>query len=234
MNVDFSPSIGNIDVDWCWETPNGGISFTTLDSSIRLITNEILDILKQREKQWMHSYFVRHWETDRNKFNMMNPWDVNSMLNEKGIDQAINEWKKFSSTNKKIDTICASWLDRAIDTGRYIKSWQKNHIFEIRDEWLNEMYAWQLSDHKHSDLEKEFWTTSAVELRKAYKSKINNGVESVEEFDLRVSNALLYQLISSYHDHILFVAHSWTSRVFRRIIEWSTLENLNFQLLIDY
>ena len=40
------------------------------------------------------TYFVRHGETDRNALKMMNPWDVDSELNEKWIQQAISAGQK--------------------------------------------------------------------------------------------------------------------------------------------
>lgn len=206
----FSQLEDDIHIPWVYE-------------SIYITTGRIRKLLQEREQNWVNTYFVRHGQTDRNKTWAMNPWDVDSELNKTWIQQAINAWKILAESNKPLDVVYSSDLQRAIKTWNYIweqvTQFHQKQIEYFEHPDLKEMLAWRLKNYSHAELIKEFETKSTAELRKAYKRKENNWVESLEEFELRVTRAFHDLLANNMQDNILFVWHSWTSRVLKRIIE---------------
>ncbi len=156
-------------------------------------------------------YFVRHGQTDRNAQNKMNPWDVDSLLNQNWIKQAMKAWKEAKNQWITFDLIISSPLKRALDTAQLIAKeiWYNKKI--ETDERLKEQYAWALKDYSHDDIKKEFKVENSKEMRKIFKSIIYNKKEDIIEFSDRVSK--FYNGIKNQNKNILIVAHSWVSRI---------------------
>lgn len=176
-------------------------------------------------------YFVRHGQTDRNiEPATMNPWDVDSQLNEKWIAQAKKAWKDFAITWEKIDLIITSPLSRAKDTAELIvkELWYEVEIIE--DDRLKEQLAWKLKDHTHNQMRKEFWVETSKELRYIYKLKKYNWVENIDEFEERVTKSFNEIKDKYTWKNILIVGHNWTFRVINKIINNITSEETHFDL----
>jgi broad specificity phosphatase PhoE len=209
-----------------------------ISSNIKLEQNiadnikDIQELLKSREQNNINTYFVRHGQTDRNLQKLMNPWDVDSELNITGINQWLEMWEICADKNITISTIISSGLSRTKNTWLLIwteiedKQWFP--IDYINHPKLKEMFAGRLKDYSHEDLEKEFWTSNNVELRKAYKNESNNGVEWTLIFELRVLEGIKETLEYQEWKNVLYVWHSWTARVFKRIIESISIDDAHY------
>ena len=162
----------------------------------------------------------------------MNPWDVDSELNITGINQWVEMWEICADKNITINTIISSGLSRTKNTWLLIWTEIENKqwfpINYINHAKLKEMFAGRLKDYSHEDLQNEFWTSNNVELRKAYKNESNNGVEWTQEFELRVLEWILETLWSQEWKNVLYVWHSWTARVFKRIIESISIDDAHY------
>ena len=163
-------------------------------------------------KKW-NIYFVRHGQTDRNIEKKMNPWDVNSLLNQTWIIQAINCWKEIKKQWISFDIIISSPLKRALKTAELIKKeiWFKSKI-KI-DKRLEEQYAWILKNYTHKQIKSEFNVKSNEEIRRIFKNKKYNEIEDIMEFSKRVTN--FYNEIKEKYKNkdILIVSHTWVSRI---------------------
>ena len=164
-------------------------------------------------KETWKIYFVRHWQTDRNINSQMNPWDIDSELNKTGIIQAITAWKKAKENGLSFDIIVSSPLVRAADTAKIIakETWYNSDI--IFDERLKEQIAWELKNHTHDQIRKEFNVKETEEVRRIYKVKKYNKIEDIVEFSERIIESYNEVLEKYKWKNILFVWHSWTGRV---------------------
>jgi len=158
-------------------------------------------------------YFVRHGHTYRNIQNIMNPWEVDSLLNDKWIEQAIDAWIKAKNDNITFDIIISSPLSRALDTAKLIakETWYKEKI--ILNSKLVEQYAWVFKDSSHDDIKKEFNVESTEEIRRIFKSIKYNKKEDISDFIKRISE-FYKEVTEKYSEkNILIVWHSWVCRV---------------------
>lgn len=158
-------------------------------------------------------YFVRHWQTDRNLKKMMNPWDVDSLLNDTWVQQAISAGQKAFQDNITFDIIISSPLKRALDTAKIIAKevWYTWEI--LLDNRLKEQFAWKFKDYTHTQLKEEFNIESDEEIRRLFKSKEYNQIEDILEFSDRVTE-VYKEIIQKYQEkNILIVGHSGVARI---------------------
>ncbi len=162
-------------------------------------------------------YFIRHGESERNTVpGLMNPWDIDSPLTKKGIQQAIKAWKQAKIDGIKFDIIISSPLSRAYDTAKLVAKeiWYTSKI--IKDDRLLEQLAWKLKDYTHEQITKEFKTTSIVENRNIFRDIKYNGIEDTKDFEKR-TNDFIKEITKKYKwKNILIVAHSGVSRPFNK------------------
>lgn len=187
------------------------------------------NIDKFEPKTW-NVYFVRHGETDRNNWKAMNPWDVNSELNDNWISQAIEAWKKAKVAWISFDVIISSPLIRTIDTANLIAKeiWFNWEI--LIDKRFSEQSAWALKDYTHEQIKNEFNVQSNYEMRKIYKSIKYNKVEDLVNFDNRVLEAYL-EISKKYKwKNVLIVGHTWSFRPINRYLNKLSMDVSHYKL----
>jgi broad specificity phosphatase PhoE len=127
-------------------------------------------------------YFIRHGETDYNKMNISQGSEIDSILNEAGINQAkltgryLNE---FRQKNKSFDCIISSNLKRAYQTANIIADEinYKNEIIKL--DILKEVGRGKISGlDKNSDLFKK--------TMKLYKKKLNNIKDPIKQYNFDI------------------------------------------------
>ena len=164
------------------------------------------------ENNWK-IYFIRHWQTNRNLINQMNPWDVDSELNETWLKQALEAWKKAKKDWMIFDIIISSPLKRALNTAEIIwrETWYEWEI--LTDDRLKEQFAWVFKDYNHDQLEKEFNAPETEKRRIIFKSKKYNKKEDIIEFYNRVTE--IYKEIENKYSwkKVLIVWHTGVSRI---------------------
>ena len=159
----------------------------------------------------MNIYFIRHWETDRNLKWMINPWDVDSELNQTWITQAYESWNNIKTQWLSIDVIISSPLKRAKKTAEIIAKeiGYKEFIHEIKE--LEEKYAGIFKDYYKKQFQEEFWCRIVEEILQKYNDKTFDWVESFKDFKIRIDNAI--ESIKNNTDfkgkNILIVSHWW-------------------------
>ncbi len=164
-------------------------------------------------------YFIRHWETDRNLNWFINPWDVDSELNETWIKQAEIAWNNMKKDNTNFDLIISSSLIRAIKTAKIIaeKIWYKKEI--ILEKNLKEKFAGVFKNYLKKDFQKEFWVRIVEEILQKYPDKNFEWTEKMEDFEKRIKN--IYEKIKNNKEYknkkILIVAHWWVAQVLLNI-----------------
>ena len=201
---------------------------------INFYIDEIKWLLEERENKNLSTYFVRHGQTDRNLDKKMNPGDVDSVLNSTWIDDSTEMWVLCVENKINVDVIISSWLSRTKQTGEIIwnqiEETQWTKIKYLEDTLLKEMFAWTLKDLSHEELYKISWAKNSTELRVWYKNIQNNWIESLEYFELRVMIGIYKTLLDNKEKNIMYVGHSGTSRVYKRIIEWHSIEKTHYNL----
>lgn len=169
-------------------------------------------------------FFIRHGETDRNLYKMINPWDVDSELNKTWINQAKNVWTELKEKWIFFDIIISSPLKRAKNTAEIIadKIWYKEEIIEIDD--LKEKYAWVFKNYYKKQFLEEFGVKIVAEILKKYPNKTFKWVEKLEDFHSRINNVIKSIINNSNYNNkkILIVSHGWVGD----IITWTkNIEN---------
>ena len=175
-------------------------------------------------------YYCRHGETTNNKAWIMNWWDVESELTEKWIKQAKKAWEKFNLTWIKLDKIICSWRKRAKNTAKLIKE-KLDYKVEIEiNENFNEQLSWKFLWKSHQDIANQYWidVNNKYAIRKIFKNKKYNWVESVKEFDKKVNEELEKVKQEYKNKNILIVAHSWTFRPINRTVRWLSIEDAHY------
>ena len=183
------------------------------------------NIDKFKPEEW-NIYYCRHGETTNNKKWIMNWWDSESDLTEKWKNQAKKAGEKFNLTWVKLDKIICSWRTRAKDTAKLIKD-QLNYDVEIEiNESFNEQLSWKFMWKSHKYISDKYWIdiNDKYAIRKIFKDKKHNWVESVEEFDKRVIKWLEKVKKDYKNKNVLIIAHSWTFRPINRVIRWLSME----------
>lgn len=167
-------------------------------------------------------YFIRHGQTDRNLNKQMNPWDIDSELNAKWIEQAKNVWKEIFKAGIQFDIIISSPLKRALNTAEMISKeiWYTKKI--KTDKRLKEQLAWELKDYTHEKLKNEFKTTNNEEIRRIFKDIKYNKIEDIKDFYSRVTD--FYGEIKNTDKNILIISHTWVSRILLINSEWLDFE----------
>lgn len=122
----------------------------------------------------MEIYLIRHWETDRNLNKMINPWDIDSELNQTWINQAKEIWTELRSKWFIFDVIISSPLKRALDTAEIIakKTWYFGTIIKIKN--LEEKYAWVFKNYYKRQFKEEFWCRIVEEILQKFQIEYLN------------------------------------------------------------
>lgn len=186
-----------------------------------------IDNFKPKEN---NLYFVRHWESERNTTpGLMNPWDVDSPLTEKWINQAIEAWKQAKIDGIKFDVIITSPLSRAYDTAVKIaeETWYKWEI--IKDDRLLEQLAGALKDYTHEQITKEFKTKTVAENRRIFRDIKHNKVEDTVDFAKRTQDFIDEILVKYEWKNVLIAAHTWVSRPFNKHFFDLTVDDAYFE-----
>ena len=158
-------------------------------------------------------YFVRHGQTDRNLKGIMNPWDVDSELNETWVQQAIDSWREARDQGLEFDVIVSSPLKRAIDTAKTIAEKTSYKWDIVVYNRLKEQLAWKFKNYSHDELKSEFDITDTEQVRRLFKSKKYNWIEDISEFIERVTS-WFQEIKEKYADkNVLIVGHSGVARV---------------------
>ena len=166
------------------------------------------------EKEKWNIYYVRHWETDNNKNQIVNGWNDDVDINETWIKQAHETWKKLKNSGIKFDIIVSSPMVRARHTAEIIKEyiWWENLEIEIID-WFREMDYGKFKGRKLSEIWKEenLWENKW----KIWAHILENSNETIEEFKNRVQKA--YDDIKEKYKwkNVLFVGHAWNFRALK-------------------
>ncbi len=187
------------------------------------------NIDKFEPKKW-NIYYCRHWETENNEKMIMNWWDAESELTQKGIKQAKKAWEKFKLTWVKLDKIISSPKKRAIDTAELIKK-QLGYEVEIEvNENLNEQLSWEFLWLSLDEIAKKLWIDIRDKylLRKRYKDKKYNKIEDISDFDEKVAKEF-EKIKNTYKDkNILIVSHSGTFRPINRVLSWLSIKEAHY------
>lgn len=171
-----------------------------------------------------HIYYCRHWETDNNVKKIMNGWDVDTILNNKGELQAVLAWKNFKISWEKIDVIISSSKVRAKKTAELIAKeiWYDSEIIEDNRliEHRDGVFIWMTHKDIIEYAKKEYNLDLEIgaSVKRFFKSWKYNKVEDVVDFDNRVLEC--YKEIEEKYKwkNVLIVAHSGTFRPINRFI----------------
>lgn len=213
---------------------NDGIEIDSDKELIDEIDNLSSQIIETVNSWDSSFYFCRHWETDRNKRWIMNPWDIDSELNKTWEEQAKTAWIEIQKSKIIVDFLLTSPLVRAVSTwntiaaySNGINSWSKKWVTFLSDD-IREMFWWKLKNLSIEKLREIVGDDDRL-LRLYYKSKKYNWVESVVEFDYRVTKAL-YDFIKDVEEGVTLISwHSWTWRVVKRILEGSSIRDAHYK-----
>ncbi|MDD3646774.1 MAG: isoleucine--tRNA ligase [Candidatus Gracilibacteria bacterium] len=177
-----------------------------------------------------NTYFLRHGETDRNSGKVMNPGDVDSVLNKNGISQAIEAGRKAKAAGINFDIIISSPLQRTLDTANYIAKELGYNSEIIVDKRFAEQDAGVLKDYSHEQIRKEFSVQTNYEMRKVYKSKEYNKVEDVVDFDNRVLEAYKEVRETYRGKNVLIVGHTGSFRPINRYLNDLSMDEAHYKL----
>jgi len=188
------------------------------------------NIDKYIPKKW-NVYYVRHWETDNNKNNIIN-WINNDSLdiNENWILQCHKLWKQILAWWIKFDIIISSPLKRTKHTANIIKSYLDYDIDTIYDDNFREQSHWEYKGMKIEDLINKLWLKKdEIWMKKARELYRNNSEENIEQFIERVEKA--YKSLEEKYPwkNILLVSHWWVFRVINKIINNLSIDEAFFQ-----
>ncbi len=147
----------------------------------------------------MYLAVVRHGETIRNIVGLVQG-DTESMLSEKGKEQAMETKKKLE--NQTFDMVFSSPLSRAYQTAEIIT---EGKLPIIIDERLNERDYGDFEGHTREEFDYvDYWNFD-------YNLKENHG-ESVQHLCMRIDD-FLKEIKEKYQDKkVLVVTHSGVAR----------------------
>lgn len=160
-------------------------------------------------------YFIRHGETDRNLIWMINPWDVDSKLNDIWIQQAHRAGKAMKENGLYFDIIISSSLQRATKTAKIIATeiWYTWKI--IKKDSLKERFAGIFKDYYKKNFLEEFGVKYVSDLIKKFPDKTFEWVEMPENFEQRITQSLSSIVNNDEYKNkkVLIVAHWWVGDI---------------------
>nr|MDD3720466.1 class I tRNA ligase family protein [Candidatus Gracilibacteria bacterium] len=181
-------------------------------------------------------YYCRHGKTNDNNTLKMSGGEVDTQLNEIGLEQATKAGKNFKLSKEKIDIIISSPLKRAKKTAEIIAKENGFNGDIIEDDRLIELKAGIFSGMTHEEIRnyaKKELNIELVEIeqtRKFFKDVKYNKAEDIKLFDERVTS-LVKEIKEKFHGkNVLIVAHSGTYRPINRYINNIDFEEANFNL----
>jgi len=146
---------------------------------------------------------------------IMNPWDIDSELNNTWIEQANNVWKSLKQDWVYFDIIVSSSLQRASKTAEIIAGaiWYKWEI--IKMDVFKERYVGIFKDYYKKQFLEEFWVKNISSLLEKFPNKVFEWVEKTEDFQNRINKAMKYitNNIEYSGKRILIVAHWGVGRL---------------------
>lgn len=175
-------------------------------------------------------YYCRHGQTDNNKNNVMNGGDDDGPLNEEGRRQAYDAVEQFKYSWVEFDAIIYSPLERAKETAQIIWNQMGNTAEFVGDENLKEQMSGEFKGMNREQIMKENNLKNFDEFRRFIKDKKNNKVESIQEFDARVTRSLKDILRDYEGKNVLIVGHNWTLRPILREMYDLDIEEAHFAL----
>jgi len=177
------------------------------------------NIDKFETKPW-NIYFVRHGQTNNNKYNIVNGWNDNLDLNETWIQQAHALGKQLATQKDlKFEVIVSSPMTRAKHTAEILKSYLWYDVEIIKDEAFREQNYGEFKWMTHEEILKKYNINSHP--GRIYR---NNSEENLESFIKRVEQ--WYKKLEEKYTwkDILVVSHGWVSRAINKY-----LNNLNVE-----
>ncbi len=162
-------------------------------------------------------FYVRHWETDNNKYLIVNGWNDDVDLNDRWIEQAHETWVILWKNWYKIDKIISSPLLRAKHTANILQSyvwfkWDR----EIKD-GFKEMDYWKFKWMSLTKISDEYWLVDNNHDIRIYI--FNNWWETIEEFKSRINNAYLEIESENKWKNVLLIWHAWNFRAIKAVRE---------------
>lgn len=172
-------------------------------------------------------YYVRHGQTDNNKNKIVNGWDDDIDLNEKGINDINILGKKIKSSWIKFDVIITSPMTRTKHTTSILKSYFDYNVNIIEMEEFREQSYWEFRWMSHDEIIKKYNCKNNRELSRIYR---NNSEENVLEFEKRVID--WYKLVEEKYawKNILIVSHGGVFRPINKYINNLTTDEAFFGL----
>ncbi|MDD3120475.1 MAG: class I tRNA ligase family protein, partial [Candidatus Gracilibacteria bacterium] len=171
-------------------------------------------------------YFVRHGETDNNKFEIINGAEENQNLNEKGLQQAIETGKNLKKKKMDFDVIITSPLLRAKKTAEIIKEQIGSNAPIIEDKGFIEQYFGEYVGWTYKRLADELNATNSSERARIYR---NNKTETLEAFGRRIEESFLTMKEKYKGKKVLIVGHKGTFRAMCKYLNNLTDEETYFE-----
>lgn len=164
--------------------------------------------------------FVRHAEAEGNKIRRFHGW-TDSAITEKGHLQAQRVAERLKDT--PIDVIYSSSLQRTRQTAGYIAAVKGMEI--ITSEELREINGGDWEDVPWADLEHRWPEEYSTWENDPHKHRMPNG-ESMEEFQQRLLNEVMYIISQHEGKNICIVTHGTAIRALICHFRACTLEEM--------
>lgn len=198
-----------------------------------IMSNKYLDLYKKIKQKFnklkmklnqKEIYLLRHGETEYNKLGVNQGSEIDSLLNEKGVEQATKTGeylKNYRIKNKQFDFVCASPLLRAKETAEIvcgIINYRENIIYfdELKERSQGKLSG--LSDKDPLKLEiKEYDEKNDIKdpidksvYKDEYGIKINEKFNLEYELDYELENrafGIIKKIVEGNFTKILVVSH---------------------------
>ena len=159
-------------------------------------------------------YYVRHGQTDNNKYWIVNWWNDDIDLNKTWISQTHSLWKKLLASQIKFDLIITSPLTRTKHTTKILKKYLWD-IKVIEDSCFQEQSYWEFMWMTHDEIKNKYNCKSDRELTKIYR---NNKEEPLIDFEKRVIKWYKNLEKKYANKNILLIAHGGVFRPINKYI----------------
>jgi 2,3-bisphosphoglycerate-dependent phosphoglycerate mutase len=167
-------------------------------------------------------YLFRHGQSEFNLSKTFTGW-LDAKLTPLGVEQAKNLGLMLK--DKKIDLAYTSRLSRAQDTLKEVLVFHPECTNIIVDDRVIERSYGDLAGHTHAETIEKYGQEQFDKWHRGWTEKADNG-ESFADVEIRVQSFIhdLKQKYSGQNTGIAISAHGNSIRLFRKIMENSTVE----------
>ncbi len=172
------------------------------------------NIDKFEPKTW-NIYYVRHGQTDNNANWIVNGWDDDIDLNQKGIEDTHKLAKQIIASWIKFDTIITSPMLRTKHTTKILKSYFNYEVEIVEEKAFREQSYWEFRGMTHDEIKVKYNCKTNSDLTRVYR---NNSEENSQSFEKRVLEWYLNVEKKYEWKNVLIVAHGWVFRPINKYI----------------